>query len=124
MAAAAVPLSFDISRECFMVLPSNPGADPFAIVGTVAAGQVPGEKNIGVIWMLTTDEIDDNAIAFARFSRPLAKLLLEPYDLTMNYVWNKNKKALRWLQWAGFRVLAPVQYGPFNEPFHPFYMLK
>ena len=119
----AVPLSFDISRECFMIRPS--GADnPFAIVGTVAAGAVRGEKNIGVIWMLATDEIEDNAFAFARFSNPLAVRLLEPYDATMNYVWSKNERHLRWLKWAGFTILEPKPHGPFNELFHPFYMIK
>ena len=123
----AVPFSFDISQECWMIRPAvsaSGSADPFAIFGTVAAGKVNGAKDVGIIWMLATDEIDNNAVAFARISRYWARRLLEPYDLTTNYVWNKNRKHLRWIRWAGFTILKPEKRGPFDEWFHPFYMIK
>ncbi len=99
------------------------GEPPFAIFGTVPAGEAEG-KRVGIVWMLATDEIDDNAIAFARTSRQWAKRLLEPYDYTLNYVWNRNIKHIRWLRWAGYIILMPERRGPFDEWFHPFYMSK
>lgn len=85
-------------------------------------GVTPGSilGGVGVPWMLGTEAIERHAVAFIRQSRPALWMMHARYDYLINFVDDRNKAAIRWLQWLGFHVEQPVPMGPFRVPFRRF----
>lgn len=59
-------------------------------------------KDTDAIWMLGTDEMSENPIAFARYSRPMITELFLKSGATrfQNFAYAKNTVHLRWLEWC------------------------
>lgn len=113
-----VPLAFEVSRRCSII--RNRDEEPIAIYG-VADNPSLNETNIGHPWLLATDGLVRERIAFLRAAQyTLLPRLQEGYDILSGLVWNANKLHLRWLAWMGFRIAAPHRAGPFGALFNQF----
>ena len=123
-----VPMSFDISHECYVLVEDWGDAgcsNPVAIfgVGPAAPAVVDGiEHKVGTIWLIGRDPVvaPRNRRSFLRLSRPWVDRLGEQYDALCNYVYEKNTAHLEWLKWCGFFIGNPKPYGPKGVPFCPF----
>lgn len=74
----------------------------------------------GCPWLLGSDLVERNAIAFARRNRAMVARWLRTYRVLRNHVDARNTQAIRWLGWLGFELKPPVPYGVSRLPFHPF----
>jgi hypothetical protein len=92
---------------------------PVCMFGVASGSELAG---VGLPWMIGTQELDRLAITFLRRNKSKIQEMLDIYPRLMNYVDDRNKKAIRWLKWLGFIIGEPVPFGPFNMPFRPFEM--
>lgn len=93
--------------------------EPACIFGVVPVSFMSG---IGVPWMLGTDLVEEHATAFLRRNRRYVKRMTRAYNYLVNYVDDRNVKAIAWLEWLGFTVSEPQQFGALNMPFRRFEM--
>jgi hypothetical protein len=93
--------------------------EPACMFGVVPASMMSG---IGVPWMLGTDLVEQHATAFLRRNRRYVKLMTQAYNYLVNYVDDRNVKAIAWLEWLGFAMSEPQQFGAFGMPFRRFEM--
>jgi len=76
----------------------------------------------GSIWMLGTNQIEQNSFRFLRDGGKNLLSICEGYSIISNHCDARNKIALRWLEWLGFTIGEAEPYGIFKMPFHPFHM--
>ncbi|MBX3503328.1 MAG: hypothetical protein KF889_28120 [Alphaproteobacteria bacterium] len=74
----------------------------------------------GCPWLLGSDLVERNAVAFARRNRAMVARWLRTYRVLRNHVDARNSQAIRWLRWLGFTIGPPAPYGVARLPFHPF----
>lgn len=87
---------------------------PVAMFGA-APSPLPG---VGIVWMLGSDDIQAEALGIARRTRRYFDELNQPYPILWNYIDDRNKVSMKWLEWGGFKLLKPVQMG--GHLFHIF----
>ena len=66
---------------------------------------------IGAPWLLGTDAVERHYLAFLRGSVSWRDQLLRRYPIMRNFVDDRNKVSMRWLQWLGFTLSDPVVVG-------------
>jgi hypothetical protein len=93
--------------------------EPACIFGVVPVSFMSG---IGVPWMLGTPLVEEHATAFLRRNRRYVKHMTRAYNYLINYVDDRNVKAIAWLEWLGFTVSEPQQFGALGMPFRRFEM--
>ena len=76
-----------------------------------------GVQDIGVAWLIGTDALENNAVAFLRHSCCYFSIMKNGYSHLHNRVHAENGAAIRWLAWLGFALGAPQPHGPFAKPF-------
>ena len=79
-------------------------------------------SNVGVPWLLGTDEIEKHSKYFLRQNRHYMKEIKRKYSLLINFVDARNTVAIRWLKWLGFEVFDAQPFGPDDVPFRRFEM--
>ena len=87
-------------------------------------GLKDGGNEIGVPWLLGNEGIRKIGRAFVGESGRIIAGMLQDFPVLMNYVDARNKTSIRWLEWCGFNIHAPVPYGAEQLPFHPFIMYR
>ena len=94
------------------------GSDrPLAVFGVVP-GEDPG---IGVVWLLGSDELVEQPVAFLRRSRAVIDGLLGRYHTLWNVVDARNEVHVRWLRWCGFVIRRTIQdHWVERRPIHEF----
>lgn len=108
----ALHLSVALSSHGFAVLDRE--GVPCAMFGA-APHPLPG---VGVVWMLGTDGIRQEATAIARRTRRYFDELNAAYPVLWNYIDARNTVSLRWLRWGGFELLKDVEFS--GHLFHIF----
>jgi len=88
---------------------------PLAAVGDTLAA-----IGVGVPWMVTTNHIDKNPRGFLRASLAILRETMQRHNQLINYVDDRNVQAIRWLEWLGFTMDAPLPYGRHGLPFRKF----
>lgn len=79
----------------------------------------------GTPWMVGTTELDKNQLTVARRCRPELSSLYTGYNVLVNFVDARNRKAIRWLKWLGFDLdQEPTPMGPDSMPFYRFHMRR
>lgn len=87
------------------------------------SGQV--EPNVGAVWLLGTDDINNISRQFLRESKKWLDELYENYDLLFNYVDERNTVHIKWLKWLGFDFIKRhEQFGVGQLPFFEFVRIK
>lgn len=76
----------------------------------------------GAPWMLASSLIEQHATPFLRRSKKCVKTMRTSYNYLVNYVDNRNTKAIEWLQWLGFELSEPQPFGVYGLPFRRFEM--
>lgn len=104
--AEIVPLSFDLSEECFTVR-SQHCDEPIAIYGVA---DDPNDTSMGVVWLLATPRMSSISRSFLRTAPKLLDYLAAHYTRGLhNIVDGRNVLHLRWLQKTGFVLLDEVR---------------
>jgi len=68
-------------------------------------GLQPTEKEgVGIVWMLTTQEIHKHALEFIKLTEGLREAVFSIYNTVGNYVHSKNKGAIKWLKFVGAKL--------------------
>jgi hypothetical protein len=79
-------------------------------------------SNIGIPWLLGTDELDKISKFFLKISKPIIGEMTHGYDVLVNFVDARYEKTVRWLDWCGFTIDEPLPFGELQLPFHRFYL--
>jgi hypothetical protein len=112
---ASLMVGLEHSRLCLSVV--NDDNLPVAIFGVVDSA----DPEVGLVWMLGTDEIGESKIRFLRGSREWVKLLHKRYPILANVVDARNTVHISWLRWLGFTFINQHPgLGPGNHPFFEF----
>ena len=91
-------------------------------VPVVIFGVTEQSPEIGMPWLLATDDIIKYQITFLRRSNTFIKSMRQKYRLLKNHVDTRNKRSIQWLRWLGFAIGDPVPWGTYGLMFHPFEM--
>lgn len=108
----AVNGSLYLSHKSYAVLVDG---DPVCIFG-VQPESMLGE--VGIVWMLATDDIKKINKTFIRLSKPVFLDLTKEYETVYNYVHRDNKISLKWLEWLGFDIQPVIKAGNYAAGFH------
>lgn len=92
--------------------------EPVCVFGVTPASLLSG---VGCPWMVATPGVERVARRFAVLSRPVVDRMNAIFPMLVNFVDNRNVKAMRWLAWLGFEFGDQVQHGPDGRPFSPFW---
>jgi hypothetical protein len=114
--AFAVAYSIAHSRDAWAILLNG---KPAGVFGAGAAG-----KDIGVPWLVATEEIERHPVRFYRVSRAVIEKMRQRYAYLTNWVDARNTLSIRWLEWAGFTVEPPRPYGAAGLGFCRFWWRK
>ena len=104
----------DTSDYCSVCLANNV---PMAIFGIKAGGLITTD---GMIWLLSTPDIDRHKVYVAIRSRKIVRTALKVYTRLYNYVDVKNENSIKWLKWLGAEFARPEPYGVYGLPYRYF----
>jgi hypothetical protein len=91
--------------------------EPIAIFGVAPTG-APGS---GMVWLVGTPRMDDARLGLGRITAAGIAMMHSRYPCLWNYIDARHKRTLRWLTWAGFRLLeAHPDHGRHGELFYTF----
>lgn len=93
--------------------------EPACMFGVVPVSMM---SSVGVPWMLGTPLVEEHATAFLRRNKRYVKQMTAAYNYLVNYVDDRNVKAIEWLKWLGFTMSEPQQFGYKRMPFRRFEM--
>lgn len=85
-------------------------------------GVVPStDPLIGIPWMLASDRLPEIKKEFLPQSLEWVKEVNKKFPILLNYVDKRNKKAIRWLRYLGFKFPQLVdEFGVGSKPFYEF----
>lgn len=112
----ALKNGYSLSRRCFTIEWNGKVVAMFGVVGEI--GQ------IGVPWMLASDELPKIRKSFLKEAKKYLEIVFKDYPVLANYAWAKNTVHLNWLKWLGFTLCDPEPMGVDDELFISFYMRK
>lgn len=95
---------FHLSDPCQVMVDRE--GNPFGLFGAVPHPQNPWSA---AVWMLATDSLETEALAFARGSRKVVDGWLAKYEHLFNWVDSRNTVHVRWLEWLGFIFLSKTR---------------
>jgi len=78
--------------------------------------------DVGMPWLLGSEELPRYAVPFLRRNRPYVAAMSRDYRVLTNYVDARNALSIRWLRWLGFAIMSTEPYGALKLPFHRFEM--
>jgi hypothetical protein len=95
--------SFQVSRLAWT---GRINGVPVCMFGVAKADDLPG--NVGRPWLIGTEELERHSMAFLRRCGGYVGLMSICFDRLENYVDLRNRVAVQWLTWLGFRFDEPV----------------
>jgi hypothetical protein len=88
-------------------------------------GLVHATDELGVPWMMCTDELKRSPKEFVRLCKKWVQGFSRMYPVLRNYVYAKNELHIRWLKWCGFEFTKLHEsHGFTKEPFWEFEMKR
>ena len=106
-AELALGMGFKFSAPCLTI---EHDGKPIGMFGVTP---VEGVKEVGQVWLLGSEEINDIRYQFLRESRKWLTDISKDYELLCNVVHEDNVLHHRWLRFLGFRFLN--HHSPFFE---------
>ena len=88
------------SNKPFILAKTKKDDTPVLIAG---CWSVDGASLTGVVWMLSTPEIEKHQISFLRELKKEIKLYDEEFAFTYNHIYKSNHLAKKWLKKVGYR---------------------
>lgn len=110
----ALVYSCNVSDECNIILIDG---IPLAVYG-----KVTDDDNNAVVWLVGTNEINNNKKSFYHITLKQIKKYLKKHDVLYNYVYRENSTSINWLKKVGAIFDEPKPYGKFNQLFMYFEM--
>ena len=105
------------SGTCYAIVDPQLGTQVYGMFGVVP---LPGNPEVGLVWLLGSDELTRISYHFLRNSREWLARLSAPYKLLCNCIDSRNTVHIRWLRWLGFTFLNPQPRGVHGETFIEF----
>lgn len=78
----------------------------------------PHIEGAGIPWLLATPKL--SAKDLIRESPRFIQIMHRKFSMLVNMVHARNTRAIRWLQWAGFKLGIEREHGPNKALFIPF----
>jgi hypothetical protein len=69
---------------------------------------IASEKKWGIPWMLTAEGFYDISHQFTRECRGVIRHMKTLHPYLSNIVYSGNTKAIRWLEWCGFKMVKQI----------------
>lgn len=98
--------------------------EPLCMFGVVPHNMPEDPERFGAIWLLGTDLIDEMGLGFLRASQQWIEDFSEIYVALGNRVDCRNEAHIKWLNWLGFTLLQPEEFGPYKLLFQEFYKIN
>ena len=117
----ALKMSYSQSDETSIAC--RPDGSPLAIFGI---GPNHNSPEVGIPWMVGTDEMTKYSIPLVRDARKWVERHLNTYTILTNYVDSRNIVHLKWLRHIGFTIDETPKYVGVDKavPFFQFYRSK
>jgi len=113
-----VLLEKGIAESSFCNAVVNEDDRPLALFGVVPD---MGDADVGLIWLLASDELAAHPFFLLRNSRKWVDILQRQYRVLWNHIDARNELHIRWLKWSGFTLLRRVEeFGVERRPFYEF----
>jgi hypothetical protein len=112
---AFLPGSVALATACWSII--APTGD---IIGLFGVSPYPGDKNVGAVWMVATDELPKYTRQFLRETRRWVKVMQDHYPILWNIVDTRNTVHVKWIKWCGFTFHGTHLIGPDKIPFLEF----
>jgi len=88
-------------------------------VGMFGVAPCNKKNDIGVVWLMGTDNMTNNKRGFYKVSQKYLKKFLGLYKTVFNYVDERNTSSSKWLESLGFRNLhREPKFGVDKVPFN------
>lgn len=111
--------SLDSAAKAWTALVND---EPGCMFGVTALDILSG---LGCPWLLGTNLVEKNSIAFLRRSKRYVAEMLDLFPYLYNFVDARNRLSIRWLKWCGFDFAkTPKPYGVAQLPFYRFEMRR
>ena len=88
------------------------------IVCMFGIGEISMLKYQGIVWLIGTNEIEKHKKTFMQYSKGFIEKYKRDYSYMYNFVDSRNKLALAWLKWLGFKINKACPYGYEGRLFH------
>ena len=87
---------------------------PFAVYNNkhnpvFIVGVIPQGKNLGMIWLLSSPEINNMPLTFLRHCKKVLECYNQTFPVLYNYIDARNTLHLKWLKWLGFQFIKVHQ---------------
>lgn len=90
-----------------------------ALYGVVRAGFLTSH---GIPWLIAGRHALNHPASFLRATGRAAPEIVQGFDYLENYVDARNRRAVRWLSWLGFKIDPPRPWGALGLDFHRFHI--
>jgi len=79
------------------------------------------QNNIGIVWLIGSDDMTKHKKDFYKISKEYLKLFLQEFKTVFNYVDDRNKTTAKWLKRLGFNlIIKEPEFGVDKIPFNLF----
>jgi len=112
----ALELSWRASDQVWAALQND------RVIALFGAGRISMLSDIGVPWMLGSEELTGAGLEVGKRSRQYVLEMKNRFSLLENYIDARQKTSIRWLKWLGFQVEPAQPWGVLQLPFHRFFM--
>jgi hypothetical protein len=113
---AVLERSIEWSEPCFAAV-----KDAETVIALFGAVPELNDHEIGIVWLLGSDELANHPFYFLRNSRKWVDELQGLYPVLWNCVDARNETHIKWLKWCDFTFLKRIEeYGVERRPFYEF----
>ena len=89
------------------------------VVGIFGVAPCKEQPDIGIVWLMGSDNMTTNKKGFYKVSQEYLKKFLEMYKTVFNYVDDRNVSSSKWLESLGFKNLGTEpKFGMDEIPFN------
>ena len=89
------------------------------VVGIFGVAPCREQPDVGIVWLMGTDNMTTNKKGFYKVSQEYLKKFLEMYKTVFNYVDDRNVSSSKWLESLGFKNLGTEpKFGMDEIPFN------